>query len=94
VKPRYRALWSPVFSSSSPTGPRWRRPTGDIHWRLTSREREVLELLAQDQSTAHIAGQLLISASAVRVHVAAIARKLEVSGRPAAVDLLRQRPTA
>jgi len=51
-------------------------------------------LLAQDQSTAQIAGQLVISASAVRVHVAAIARMLEVSGRPAAVDLLRQRPTA
>jgi DNA-binding CsgD family transcriptional regulator len=36
----------------------------------------------------------VISASAVRVHIAAIARKLEVSGRAGAVELFRQRPTA
>ena len=73
--------------------PRWRRPvtgrpgTG----RLTSREWEVLELLARGRSTAEIAQSLVLSGSAVRVHVAAIVRKLQVADRAAAVELFRQR---
>jgi len=74
--------------------PSWRQPAEGTPWRLTSREWEVLDLLAQDRSTAQIASRLVISASAVRVHVAAITRKLEVPGRAAAVELFRQRPTA
>ncbi|MFI5062422.1 MAG: response regulator [Streptosporangiales bacterium] len=72
--------------------PRWRQPAGE--WphagRLTSREWEVLELLVRGQSTAEIAQSLVLSASAVRVHIAAIVRKLRVANRVAAVELFRQ----
>jgi len=73
--------------------PRWRQATGGrARWRLTSREWEVLELLAQGRSTAEIAERLVLSSSAVRVHIASIVRKLGVRDRAAAVELFRQRP--
>ncbi len=74
--------------------PRWRRPAGgeSARWRLTSREWEVLDLLAQGRSTGEIADSLVISASAVRVHVASIVRKLEVPDRAAAAELFRRGP--
>lgn len=59
--------------------------------RLTSREWEILELLAQGLSTSGIARKLVLSASAVRVHIAAIVRKLGVPDRAAAIDLFRRR---
>lgn len=59
--------------------------------RLTSREWEVLGLLAQDLSTAQIAGRLVLSKSAVRAHIAAVVRKLGVVDRQAAVALFRER---
>lgn len=72
--------------------PRLRRPldhkSGE---RLTSREWEVLDLLAQRHSTAEIAGRLVITASAVRAHITAIVRKLNVPDRAAATDLFRER---
>jgi DNA-binding NarL/FixJ family response regulator len=60
--------------------------------RLTSREWEVLELLAQGRSTAEIADRLVLSASAVRAHIASIVRKLQVADRAAAAQLFRRRP--
>ena len=74
--------------------PRWRQPLGgdgSPPWRLTSREWQVLELLAQGRSTAQIAERLVLSSSAVRVHVASIVRKLGVPNRAAAVELFRRR---
>ncbi len=73
--------------------PRWRHPVGTepTRQRLTSREWEVLELLAQGRSTADIAEKLVITASAVRVHISSIVRKLGVPSRAAAVDLFRRR---
>ena len=59
--------------------------------RLTSREWEVLALLAQGLSTSEIAQRLMLSDSAVRVHIAAIVRKLGVPDRAAAIDLFRKR---
>lgn len=59
--------------------------------RLTSREWEVLELLARDRSTAQIAGDLYISKSAVRAHISAIVRKLGVSDRRDAALVFRGR---
>jgi DNA-binding NarL/FixJ family response regulator len=59
--------------------------------RLTSREWEILELLAQGLSTSGIARKLVLSASAVRVHIAAIVRKLGVPDRAAAIDLFGKR---
>ncbi len=84
--------------------PRWRRPVSPVSVdgqpsalpgeptvaHLTSREWEVLELLSEGLSTADIARILVISRSAVRVHVAAIVRKLHVPDRAAAVEILRR----
>lgn len=69
--------------------PRWRQLADDqpLPGRLTSREWQVLELLARGQSTAEIARSLVISPSAVRVHIAASVRKLRVANRAAAVEL-------
>lgn len=47
--------------------------------RLTPREREVLELLAQGRSNNGIAGALTLSASAVAKHINAIFTKLDIS---------------
>jgi len=83
--------------------PRWRSPVGagareraqpealagTRDARLTSREWEVLDLLAHDLSTVDISRELIISATAVRVHIAAIVRKLGVPDRAAAVGVLR-----
>ena len=66
------------------------RRDGNATGRLTSREWQVLELLAQQQSTAQIAGALVLSASAVRVHIAAVVRKLDVADRAAAAELFRR----
>jgi len=72
--------------------PRCRQPVAQgPAERLTSREWEVLELLAQQQSTTVIARSLVISPSAVRVHIAAIVRKLGVPDRGAAAELFRGR---
>ncbi|MGD0702633.1 MAG: response regulator transcription factor [Trebonia sp.] len=78
--------------------PRWRRPAGAApdrpgipgppDGRLTSREWEVLDLLSQGLSTLEIARALTISTSAVRVHIAAVVRKLGVPDRAAAVAML------
>jgi DNA-binding NarL/FixJ family response regulator len=87
-----RTLVARVLEHFRQREPRWRHPAdaGPVQ-RLTSREWEVLELLAQGRSTAEIAGQLVISSSAVRVHVASIVHKLGVPSRAAAVDLFRRR---
>jgi DNA-binding NarL/FixJ family response regulator len=75
--------------------PHWRHPSegGTAERRLTSREWEVLELLAQGKSTAEIARRLVLSASAVRVHIASIVHKLEVADRTAAVELFQRSRT-
>jgi len=73
--------------------PRWRHPVADDSsgGRLTSREWEVLALLTQALSTSQIAQRLMLSDSAVRVHISAIVRKLGVPDRAAAMDLFRKR---
>lgn len=64
---------------------------GEPAERLTSREWEVLDRLSHDRSTAQIAGELCLSSSAVRVHIAAIVRKLGVTDRDDAVAIFRTR---
>jgi DNA-binding NarL/FixJ family response regulator len=55
---------------------------------LTDREWEVLQLMRQGAQTEEIAARLFISPVTVRTHVSAILRKLHVSTREAAVELL------
>lgn len=54
-------------------------PTSTV--RLTPREREVLQLLAQGQTNREIANALVISAGTVKVHIEHIIAKLEVTDR-------------
>jgi DNA-binding CsgD family transcriptional regulator/tetratricopeptide (TPR) repeat protein len=63
------------------------QPTGAGAMGLTSREMEVLRLLAQGRSTIDIAEMLFISPRTVSTHVASILGKLGVSTRSAAVAL-------
>jgi DNA-binding NarL/FixJ family response regulator len=67
----------------SRTQPKWTR--------LSTREREVLELLADGCATAEIARRLYVSQVTVRTHISTILRKLEVPDRAAAVRILRDR---
>jgi len=57
---------------------------------LTSRERQVLELLERGLETAEIGERLSISAVTVRRHVSEILRKLGAPDREAALRLLRE----
>jgi DNA-binding NarL/FixJ family response regulator len=87
-----RTLVARVLERFHGREPRWRHPvaSGSPEPRLTSREWEVLELLAQGRSTGEIARRLVLSASAVRVHIASIVRKLHVADRAAAAELFRR----
>ncbi len=57
---------------------------------LTSREREVFELLVQNLTTREIAGKMFISEKTVRNHISNVMQKLNVKGRAqAVVELIR-----
>ena len=88
-----RALVAHVLEQFRGHEPRWRQlvADGSLGQRLTSREWEVLALLAQQQSTGEIARRLMLSRVAVRVHIAAIVRKLGVRDRAAAIELFHAR---
>jgi DNA-binding NarL/FixJ family response regulator len=88
-----RTLVARVVEQFHTRGPRWRQTASGEppERRLTSREWEILDLLAQGLSTAEIARRLVLSASAVRVHIASIVRKLGVPDRAAAIELFRRR---
>jgi DNA-binding NarL/FixJ family response regulator len=88
-----RTLVARVLERFQGREPRWRplAACGSPQQRLTSREWEVLELLAQGRSTTEIAQRLVLSTSAVRVHIAATVRKLQVADRAAAAKLFHRR---
>lgn len=83
-----------VYASASVEGVRSRTTSsdqdnylrGDMHRKenLTTREFEVLRLIAQGLSDAQIAEQLTISSRTVNFHLTSIYRKLQVSSRSAA----------
>jgi two-component system nitrate/nitrite response regulator NarL len=52
---------------------------------LSIRERDVIQLLAEDKSPNTIAGELFVSTATIRTHLSGIYRKLGVSGAPGAV---------
>lgn len=57
--------------------------------RLSPREWEVMELLAEGGSTDEVAQRLFLSPTTVRVHVSSVLRKLRVKDREAAFRMLR-----
>jgi DNA-binding NarL/FixJ family response regulator len=71
-----------------------RRPTqpllaaDGVAMRLTAREWEILELLADGQSTSEISARLFVDQVTVRRHVSATMRKLGVTTRAEAIQLL------
>jgi DNA-binding NarL/FixJ family response regulator len=91
--PIQRTLVARILERFHGHDPRRRQlvPSGELASHLTSREWEILELLAQDRSTSEIARELVLSQSAVRVHVAALVRKLDVADRAAVAALFRNR---
>lgn len=57
---------------------------------LTSREKEVFELLITNKTTKEIAKELFISEKTVRNHISNVMQKLQVKGRAhAVVELIR-----
>ena len=67
------------------------RPSkGSATARLTSRETEVLELMAEGLSTEQIAEKLFVGKVTVRTHVSNVLKKLRVPDREAAVRLVRE----
>jgi DNA-binding NarL/FixJ family response regulator len=59
------------------------------HAKLTSREREVLELLCEGARTSEMARRLFLSQVTVRRHVSSVLEKLGVTSREEAVRLMR-----
>lgn len=59
---------------------------------LTSREKEIFDLLVQNKTTREIANMLYISEKTVRNHISNVMGKLSVRGRSQAVcELLRMK---
>jgi DNA-binding NarL/FixJ family response regulator len=87
-----RTLVARVLDRFHVLEPRWRHSVGSepVARRLTSREWDVLELLTQGRSTTEISYRLVISTSAVRVHIASIVHKLEAADRTAVIDLFKR----
>lgn len=76
---RHAAIAPGTFSAADLSGVLRRAGTSKVQ--LTSREREVLSLLAQGMPVAAIAKQLFISQSTTKSHIARIYEKLEAGNR-------------
>ena len=68
----------------------WQMPDSGTTCRLTSRERQVLELVAERQSNKEIAKALALSIFTIKNHVHNILKKLNVENRLEAVVLAQQ----
>jgi len=89
-----RPLVARMVEEFRDTTPRRRQPLARNGFgaRLTSREWQVLDLLARKRTTAEIAEQLVLTPSAVRAHIASVVKKLEVRDRDEAIALFVARP--
>lgn len=58
---------------------------------LTTREKQILALVAMEQTNAQIAARLFLAESTVKSHLSAAFRKLNVSSRHEATTLIRDR---
>jgi DNA-binding NarL/FixJ family response regulator len=74
----------------APSRARFRRSSRAAE-RLTSREWEVMELLAEGATTDQVARRLFLTQSTVRVHVSSVLKKLRVDDREEAIRTLRGR---
>ena len=72
----------------APTKRRFQR-TSPAAGRLSVREWEVMELLADGLSTDEVATRLFLSPTTVRVHVSTVLKKLRVTDRQSALKILR-----
>jgi DNA-binding NarL/FixJ family response regulator len=72
------------FSSPKPPSPEGAFPE------LTSREREILDLIARGHSNAKIAARLFVSPNTVRNHISHIFAKLQVADRAHAIVRARE----
>lgn len=74
----------------APARRRLRRTSPEVD-KLTTREWEVMDLLATGATTDQVARRLFLSRTTVRVHVSSVLRKLRVTDREAALRLLQER---
>lgn len=81
---RHAAVSPRTFLCSGLAGAMLRRASDDRP-RLTEREREVLDLLAEGLGTARIAGKLYMSESTVKTHIARLYQKLGATNRAQAL---------
>ncbi len=70
--------------------PAWKTPKETVTYRLTLREREILELIANRKCNKEIAKELDLSLFTVKNHVHNILEKLNVGSRVEAVDLAQK----
>jgi DNA-binding NarL/FixJ family response regulator len=84
-----RRLTRKVVQQLRTSAPRRRVIVGSST-RLTSREWEVMDLIARGLSTRQVAEHLTLSPTAVRVHIAAAVRKLDAGSREQAIDAFRR----
>jgi DNA-binding NarL/FixJ family response regulator len=86
-----RALVSRLVKQFHATDPRFRTTTvaGELGPRLTSREWEVLDGLADGLSTREIARRLQLKPSGIRAHISALVQKLGVANREEAIAFFR-----
>jgi DNA-binding NarL/FixJ family response regulator len=85
-----RQLMARVVEHLRGTEPRRRSVVGAGAGRLTSREWEVLDLLARGLATREVAARLSISPTAVRVHTVSIVKKLGARDRQDAIATFRR----
>ena len=90
--PRSLAL-KVIQQMQSPAKRRFRPSKGSEVARLTSRETEVLEMMAEGLSTEQIAAKLFIGKVTVRTHVSNVLKKLRVQDRESAVRLVLSQPS-
>ena len=83
VTRRMLELFGERLPASSPTGP----VDDDVLSSLTTREREVLGLVAEGLSNGEIAARLVVSEATVKTHVGKVLAKLDLRDRVQAVIL-------
>ncbi|MGQ1837938.1 response regulator [Kocuria turfanensis] len=83
------ALVARVLDEFRAPGRRVLRRRSEAAAKLTPREWEVMELLAEGRSTEQVAGKLFVSPTTVRVHVSTVLRKLRVKDRESAFRVLK-----